>query len=413
MFNKDSGKATLAHATDKLMKIYSESKVRLSSDIRIEIDHYINTEFMENGKINVFQFEIFMKTILKITDFIYNKFKKNVDSVMNNSASVSTNIEDFNLVYNDDSRVVGVPLQYMTKHIIKDRGFIEKLRPKLEAYVTSGGKSNVDVVKEVKAYVSIEMSMSMQNNDLIKDALHYFDELNGDDLVKLMLKFLNEQPSPTVQDNVDKLLNELNDEATNNSGDNVKFDVSELDIPKLVSPMKEFEDDNDGDIFNKESGVFFSLIGNEEYYEKEKAINSMKSVKAWKESFDNDLDKKDTYSTGANILRYYTGTGSSYLNKELRTIMEEDDRKFSYDSLGEKLKRFLDYWKTDSPVMENSFWVYRNAGVPDIEKYKVGDNFIDGGALSTSIKSNISFGAASKPKFKIFVPKGSRVFRIL
>ena len=151
----------------------------------------------------------------------------------------------------------------------------------------------------------------------------------------------------------------------------------------------------------------------------------------WKEEDGSSMKKKEhiLYNLGyeqdvANLKTYsnvvsYSGAHYSTYNKPLRNIIgklfngEQLDKKeikeitSSYSKYQKLFKAFNDI----KPLPE-SLWVYRGTYIPPADKAKIepGYEFVDPAFLSTSLKSDISFG---KDKMRIFLPKGSKVVPIL
>lgn len=139
----------------------------------------------------------------------------------------------------------------------------------------------------------------------------------------------------------------------------------------------------------------------------------------------NDLGYDDEYKklnlTQRNSVMAYTGSSYSDYNRILRD-------SFSYYAKGEHEEAVNEmsnsyYTKGVAAVasvfdemkpLSTGLWVYRGTHLPSeaIEMLEEGKPFSDPAFLSTSVMSGISFGL-SNAKFRIYLPKGSKVIPIL
>jgi hypothetical protein len=184
------------------------------------------------------------------------------------------------------------------------------------------------------------------------------------------------------------------------SGESAKLDLDK----KPVSTVPGFDTANDSSPFSGDLG--FIEVG-ENVMAKIDAVNAMPEVDEWIKTHYNKNKKK--YFTA---LTNYTGSQAYDMNTALRSLIK--DKKLSKNALkyssGEETMLLLEYFKS-APRLSNGIWVYRNADTPDVEKYEVGDDYIDAAFLSTSVRSTMSLGAGNT-RLKIYLPKGTRCFPI-
>lgn len=185
-----------------------------------------------------------------------------------------------------------------------------------------------------------------------------------------------------------------------------------LDLDKNpVSVVEAFATSNESSPYSGELGFVES---GEDVSAKKKALIAMPAIGKWFNSLgiteyngnENVLDQHSLWS--------YTGSTASYFNTNLREIIS--NKKLSTKSLVksgnasvETLMRYFD----KAPVLENGIWVYRNADTPNVDKYDVGDDYIDAAFMSTSIDSKMALSSGGNTRLKIYVPKGTKVFPIL
>jgi hypothetical protein len=178
-----------------------------------------------------------------------------------------------------------------------------------------------------------------------------------------------------------------------------------------VSVVEAFATSNESSPYSGDLGFIES---GEDVPAKKKALISMPEIGKWYKSL-----KLTEYSGNAddpeqNSLWSYTGSTASYFNQNLRGMISS--KKLSKKDLVnygdvsvETLIRYFD----KAPVLENGIWVYRNADTPNVDKYDVGDDYIDAAFMSTSIRSTMTLSSGGNTRLKIYVPKGTKVFPIL
>jgi hypothetical protein len=185
-------------------------------------------------------------------------------------------------------------------------------------------------------------------------------------------------------------------------------EVIKLDLDKTpVSVVPGFETSNNSYALYFAQGMGFTE-SSENVKQKLESIFAMPEVKKW-------FEKLDVYSPPGSYIYSYSGSGYMGVNDSLRYIIKNKYFKISQiqgygDVTAEKL---IDYFKSSAPTLSNGIWVYRNADIPDIDKYDVGDDIIDPAFLSTSIRSSMSLGDSGNARLKIYVPKGTRCLPIL
>jgi hypothetical protein len=146
----------------------------------------------------------------------------------------------------------------------------------------------------------------------------------------------------------------------------------------------------------------------EDVYLKNQTIISMPEVQKWYNSF-NESKSPDNY------LYYYTGSSYSTINDSLRKLIV-DKKLTSNDfspSENHNPNNLIEYFVKSAPRLSQGIWVYRNSQTPDVEKYQLGDDYIDAAFLSTSIRSSMTYGDCGNTRLKIYLPKGTRCFPIL
>ncbi len=155
------------------------------------------------------------------------------------------------------------------------------------------------------------------------------------------------------------------------------------------------------------SGPNGFLEDNENALLKQESIFKMPEVDKW-------ITKLDVYGEGAPLYEY---SGASYgdCNDPLRQMIS--DKKLSASYVNSKATansiKMLKYFKKNAPALDAGIWVYRNTNTPDVEKYEVGDDYIDAAFLSTSIRSSMSLASEGNTRLKIYLPKGTRCLPIL
>jgi hypothetical protein len=120
-------------------------------------------------------------------------------------------------------------------------------------------------------------------------------------------------------------------------------------------------------------------------------------------------------------IQSYTSSGYRKMNESLRKSFShfmnpnESELYGSYDVLKyNKVKNIMSVFDEIKPL-EDSLWVYRNTDLPaDVKKIiDAGGDFVDPAMLSTTLKHTMNFASGSASRFRIFLPKGSKVIPIL
>lgn len=185
-----------------------------------------------------------------------------------------------------------------------------------------------------------------------------------------------------------------------------------LDLDKNpVSVLEAFATSNESSPYSGSMGFYET---GENVTNKKKAIFAMPEVNKWYHSIEvtqYDGNEKDLEQ---NSLWSYTGSYADSFNSNLRDMISSKklskNKLVKYnDASVETLIRYFD----KAPALENGIWVYRNADTPDVDKYDVGDDYIDAAFMSTTIKSTMDLSSEGNTRLKIYVPKGTKVFPIL
>lgn len=134
------------------------------------------------------------------------------------------------------------------------------------------------------------------------------------------------------------------------------------------------------------------------------AIRKMPSVKAWYD--------KGFSGAGFNSLHSYTGSHYDEMNANMRGMIKSDG-VFNPTLSNQKSIRLLKYFDKEAPELDEGVWVYRNTYIPSgVDKFQVGDDFVDAAFLSTSVRPSCSIGWMGNLRWKIYLPKGTRCFPI-
>lgn len=126
--------------------------------------------------------------------------------------------------------------------------------------------------------------------------------------------------------------------------------------------------------------------------------------------------------TQKHTVKQYTGADYDEYNNPLRNIIYQglmdnnlDEKTMDYESY----KKILNLGKAFDQIkpLPIDMWVYRGGKIPvlnqnDIKTLMPGNDFFEAAFMSTSIKSQNTFGM-SNLKLRIFVPKGSKVIPAL
>lgn len=177
----------------------------------------------------------------------------------------------------------------------------------------------------------------------------------------------------------------------------IKLDLGELS-ENIKSSVEAFEAANTSTF---ENGVI-GFVDDIPVSERIDAIKNMPNMGNW-------YNNVDTNSSGFKALYRYCGPDAFDMNRELRQQVKS--KKLSYDSIDNKSKNLMNYFKKEAPRLDEAIWVYRNAELP--EHFDVGDEMIDPAFLSTSIHSPMSYGSEGKTRLKIFLPEGTICLPIL
>lgn len=158
------------------------------------------------------------------------------------------------------------------------------------------------------------------------------------------------------------------------------------------------------------SGVMGFEEKGEDAEQKMQSVLSMPGFGEWYNSFDgfgDDLNMK--------TLHRYTGSMANDMNTGIRDMVKSGKEfkigNIAPGSVKNKVLRLLKYFKK-APKLEKGIWVYRNALKISGEEYKVGDDYIDPGFMSTSVRSSMSLGAGGKLRLKIYLPAGTPCFPV-
>jgi hypothetical protein len=138
-------------------------------------------------------------------------------------------------------------------------------------------------------------------------------------------------------------------------------------------------------------------------------------------------DKAIKHHKNFEYVADYTTSSYTYMNNRLRDAFIKFNSKSSADkpSKGQvsnykevlnegSVGKVADVFDELKPLPE-SLWVYRNTALPlEVQQgLKSGEDFVDPAIMSTSIRSTLDFSSSDGHRFRIFLPKGSRVIPIL
>jgi hypothetical protein len=150
-------------------------------------------------------------------------------------------------------------------------------------------------------------------------------------------------------------------------------------------------------------------------------VSDMKTMLSDKFGYEKSIRNHKNY----DYVREYTGSEYTHINSTIREAFDlftknitsfknsmiSAKEKFSEEGMIGKIVSVFD----DLKPLPESLWVYRNTNLPeDVWKgLKSGEDFVDPAVMSTSIRSSLDFSGIEGHRFRIFLPKGSRVIPIL
>lgn len=188
-----------------------------------------------------------------------------------------------------------------------------------------------------------------------------------------------------------------------NMGSGSKLKVTKMELPFIPeSNVAGYEKANTSTPYDGNMG--FEEVP-EQTNTRIEAIRKMPSVKAWYD--------KGFSGLGFDALHSYTGHQYDTMNASMRGMVKSDGT-FDPSTANNKLSaRLLKYFEKEAPELDEGIWVYRNTYIPNgVDKFQVGDDFVDAAFLSTSIRPTCSIGWMGNLRWKIYLPKGTRCFPI-
>lgn len=197
------------------------------------------------------------------------------------------------------------------------------------------------------------------------------------------------------------------------SSSHAKVIVSKkLDLPFVIaSTHPAFQKANESKYNDGDLGF---VEEDEKVAEKKKAISEMPGIKEW---YADAMHFKTNYSgvlkeqmPGMNALHKYTSSYYSDMNGDLRTAFKSKQRS-DWGSAGTYVDSLVQYFHEKAPALTTGVWVYRNTDIPNRENLNVGDDIIDPGFMSTSVRSQMALGSPAT-RLKIFLPAGTRCFPV-
>ena len=310
---------------------------------------------------------------------------------------------------NKSSKVLGLSLPHIMALIlpsayakVQQYGYdASKFNENDLTYATNQGLSNVpekikkELIDAGMLTTSGSLNTAAANIETIKACLAAFMYIEKDKLVSFKNKI------------EEKLVNKADPKPKAKGKKGVQ--EYKLDLEKEpVSVLEAFTSSNESTPYG---GVMGFVEGNEDINAKKTAVIKMPEIEQWYNSFDGSSEK------GQNTLVNYTGSNAYEINSTVRNLVNNKDFNFEkIPDYGNDVKNQIitltEYFKK-APRLENGIWVYRNADTPGVEKYQVGDDYIDAAFLSTSLKSSMSLSSNGNLRLKIYVPKGTRCFPIL
>lgn len=262
-------------------------------------------------------------------------------------------------------------------------------------YAASQGFANLP--KKLKDEL-IDAAM-FQSNGQLNDALANMESIKGS-LAGFM--FIEKTEIEKLKAKIEERIGDVKGTSPSNTGNNVK--VAKLELEKEpVSVLESFSSANESSAYS--GGLGFVESG-EDVEKKKTEILKMPDVEKWYNNFD------ENSKNGPKQLVDYTGASAGGMNKELRQLV--NDKRIKWDDMSYNKDNnlvLMDYFKT-APKLNSGIWVYRNADTPGVEKYEVGDDYIDAAFMSTSVKSTMELSSEGNLRLKIYVPKGTRCFPI-
>jgi anti-sigma28 factor (negative regulator of flagellin synthesis) len=117
----------------------------------------------------------------------------------------------------------------------------------------------------------------------------------------------------------------------------------------------------------------------------------------------------------------YTGSSSTSMNDVLRSNYKyvmagediEADNSEDYNTPSQLKSARAATIFDHMPPLPEATWVYRNADIPNVDSFTIGDDIIDPGFMSTSMRNTISLGNGGNSRLTIYLPKGSIVMPVL
>lgn len=229
------------------------------------------------------------------------------------------------------------------------------------------------------------------NNSVIKElvfkAMKDFETMGYDDQIIFQ----------KAKDILQKSVKKSNSSTSKKILSHIKLDLAEL-TENIKTSVPSFEAANTSTFEDGEIG----FVDDTPIYDRINAIKNMPNMSNWY----NNVDKS---APGFKALYRYCGPDAFDMNKELRQQVKS--KKLSYDSIDQKSKNLMNYFKKEAPRLDEGIWVYRNAKLP--EHFEVGEEMIDPAFLSTSIHSPMKYGYQGKTRLKIFLPEGTMCLPVL
>lgn len=193
--------------------------------------------------------------------------------------------------------------------------------------------------------------------------------------------------------------------------------AKKLEITPPKSTVAGFETSNET-TNPLENGVSAFGESNEDAGKKKESIWAMPEISAWREKAHKQMyGSPNEENAGAKMLNSYTGPYASDMNHRMRKWLDVKTGNFntkaikSNGSIADDVKTLMKYFQS-APRLENGIWVYRNADIPHAEQFDVGDDIIDAGFLSTTVRSDMGLGDGGNTRLKIYLPKGTQCFPV-
>lgn len=117
-----------------------------------------------------------------------------------------------------------------------------------------------------------------------------------------------------------------------------------------------------------------------------------------------------TSPAGTKVVRNYTGNAYRKMNKAFRSIIESGHTEDAFAVAANKT--MTNHILKHAVNIQRPMYVFRSARIPGLEEMEAGDDIIDPGFMSATIRSNMNFGPAGKPKLFIYLPAGTPILPV-